>query len=184
MSVAGRDLRELRPAPALLGAAAGCAVLLARPLFPSALALGSLYGALAAVALRRTGTRCRSQALLPPVAVLAAGIGAVVATRALPGTPLPARGGLVAVVLGLLAAVAEEAFFREYLYVRLMRRGAAIAVTVSAVTFALVHVPAYGIAALPVDLGAGLVLSWQRWASGRWDVAAVTHAFANVLAMT
>jgi hypothetical protein len=34
---------------------------------------------------------------------------------------------------------------------------------------------------LPIDLAAGLVLSWQRWASGSWRVPAVTHVLANVL---
>jgi hypothetical protein len=43
-------------------------------------------------------------------------------------------------------------------------------------------VPLYGIAVLPVDLGAGLLLGWQRWATGTWTVPAVTHAAANVLA--
>ena len=42
-----------------------------------------------------------------------------------------------------------------------------------------VHSP--GWVALPVDLGAGLVLSWQRWACGRWEVPAATHALANLL---
>jgi hypothetical protein len=32
--------------------------------------------------------------------------------------------------------------------------------------------------------GAGLLLSWQRFASGRWTVPAVTHAVANLLAVT
>jgi len=54
----------------------------------------------------------------------------------------------------------------------------------SATLFALVHLPAYGTAALPVDLGAGLLLSWQRFASGRWTVPAATHAVANLLAVT
>jgi membrane protease YdiL (CAAX protease family) len=50
--------------------------------------------------------------------------------------------------------------------------------------FALVHLPAYGLAAMPVDLGAALLLGWQRYASGRWTVPAVTHAVANLLAVT
>jgi hypothetical protein len=37
-------------------------------------------------------------------------------------------------------------------------------------------------AVLPVDLGAGLLLGWQRWATGTWTVPAVTHAAANALA--
>ena len=41
-----------------------------------------------------------------------------------------------------------------------------------------------GVAAMPVDLGAALLLSWQRYASGRWTVPAVTHAVANLLAVT
>jgi hypothetical protein len=44
-------------------------------------------------------------------------------------------------------------------------------------------VPLYGVAALPVDLGAGLLLSWQRWAAGTWTVPAATHAAANLLAV-
>ena len=34
-----------------------------------------------------------------------------------------------------------------------------------------------------VDLGAGLVFGWQRWASGDWRVAAATHALANLAAL-
>ena len=67
---------------------------------------------------------------------------------------------------------------------RLLRLGTVAAVVGSAVAFALVHLPAYGTAALPVDLGAGLLLSWQRFAAGRWTVPAVTHAAANLLAVT
>jgi membrane protease YdiL (CAAX protease family) len=59
-----------------------------------------------------------------------------------------------------------------------------VAVGGTAVVFALVHLPAYGAAAMPVDLGAALLLSWQRYASGRWTVPAVTHAIANLLAVT
>jgi membrane protease YdiL (CAAX protease family) len=79
------------------------------------------------------------------------------------------------------AAVAEEAFFRRLLYARLLRWGAAAAVVVTAAAFGLMHVPLHGAAALPVDLGAGLLLSWQRWASGSWAVPAATHALANLV---
>ena len=86
--------------------------------------------------------------------------------------------------LALGAAVAEEALFRRVLYERLLRFGVVAAVVGSAGVFALVHLPAYGVAAMPVDLGAALLLSWQRYASGRWTVPAVTHAVANLLAVT
>jgi hypothetical protein len=35
--------------------------------------------------------------------------------------------------------------------------------------------------ALPIDLAAGAVLGWQRWATGSWAVPAVTHVVANLL---
>jgi membrane protease YdiL (CAAX protease family) len=79
--------------------------------------------------------------------------------------------------------VAEEALFRRVAYGRLERFGALVAIVGSASLFALVHLPAYGVAALPVDLGAGLLMSWQRWASGSWTVPAATHAAANLVAV-
>ena len=114
------------------------------------------------------------------------GLGLVgVAGASVVGGPVPDRRvGAVAAALALLAAVAEEALFRRVLYDRLLRFGVVAAVAGSAVVFALVHLPAYGLAAMPVDLGAALLLSWQRYASGRWTVPAVTHAVANLLAVT
>jgi membrane protease YdiL (CAAX protease family) len=123
----------------------------------------------------------------PPLgwgAPLGIGLAAVVAAGVVAGPAPHPRAGAAAAGLALLAAVAEEALFRRLLYLRLARYGTAAAVLGSAVLFALVHLPAYGTAALPVDLGAGLLLSWQRSASGRWTVPAVTHAVANLLAVT
>jgi membrane protease YdiL (CAAX protease family) len=54
-------------------------------------------------------------------------------------------------------------------------------VVASALLFALVHLPFYGMAAFPVDLGAGLLFGWQRWSSGTWTVPAATHAAANLM---
>ena len=93
----------------------------------------------------------------------------------------PALGAAVA--LNALAAVAEEAFFRRYLYGLLARFGPAVAIGVSAGAFALAHVTVWGWWVLPLDLAAGLVLSWQRAASGRWSVPAATHVVANTLAL-
>ena len=33
------------------------------------------------------------------------------------------------------------------------------------------------------EVGAGLLFSWQRWASGGWGASAATHAVANILAV-
>ncbi|MDQ4091048.1 MAG: CPBP family intramembrane metalloprotease, partial [Actinomycetota bacterium] len=99
---------------------------------------------------------------------------------------LPVRMGPVAVAVGLnaLAAVAEEAFFRRYLYGLVDERwGSTAAVLVTAGAFALVHVTVWGLWVLPLDLAAGLVLSWQRAATGRWSVPAATHVVANSLAL-
>jgi len=115
---------------------------------------------------------------------LALGLVAVVGAGVVGGPVADRRVGGVAVGLALLAAVAEEALFRRVLYERLLRFGVVAAVGGSAVVFALVHLPAYGMAAMPVDLGAALLLGWQRYASGRWTVPAVTHAVANLLAVT
>jgi membrane protease YdiL (CAAX protease family) len=119
---------------------------------------------------------------LPAIVVLGFGGVALLAARAATGPAIPIRTGLIAVAFGIVAAIGEEAFFRRYVYGTLERRGIVLAVVVSAALFALVHVPLYGMAALPIDLAAGLLFSWQRWASGRWTVPAATHAAANVLA--
>ena len=114
---------------------------------------------------------------------LALGAAAVGLATVVVGAPVPAPWSGATLPLAVLAAVAEEALFRRAAYGRLLRFGAPVAVAVSATLFAVVHVPAYGIAAFPVDLGAGLLLSWQRWASGTWTVPAATHVGANVLAV-
>jgi membrane protease YdiL (CAAX protease family) len=120
---------------------------------------------------------------LPRTAVLAIGAWSVAAAAIAGGRPVPLPIAAWGLPLSLAAAVAEEALFRRAAYGALAARGAAIAVVGSALLFALVHVPLYGVAALPVDLGAGLVFGWQRWASGTWTVPAATHAFANVVAV-
>jgi membrane protease YdiL (CAAX protease family) len=119
---------------------------------------------------------------LSRVAGLAVGMGAVGFATTLSGPPVPMPFAAWALPLALLAAVAEEALFRRVAYGWLARWGVPVAVLGSATMFALVHVPLYGVAVLPVDLGAGLLLSWQRWATGTWTVPAATHAAANLIA--
>jgi len=104
--------------------------------------------------------------------------------RAVVEVPVRPSGIAVAVGLNALAAVAEEAFFRRYLYGLVVERyGPVLAVAVTAGAFALVHVTVWGWWVLPLDLAAGLVLSWQRAATGRWSVPAATHVLANTLAL-
>lgn len=120
---------------------------------------------------------------VPRIAALAVGAAAVALSTAVVGPVVPIAWGGAALPLSGLAAVCEEALFRRAAYGQLERFGAPAAVLVSALLFALVHLPAYGVSAFPVDLGAGLLLGWQRWASGTWTVPAATHTFANVVAV-
>jgi membrane protease YdiL (CAAX protease family) len=157
-----------------------CAALLIRPLL-SRPGLAALFSLLLAGSLAPACVR--GERRISPVVALCAGIAALFAARLVAGTAFPVRTGAWGVELNALAAIAEEAFFRRYLFARLAQYGAAAAVLGTAAVFALVHLPAYGSAALPVDAGAGLLLSWQRWASGRWEVPAATHLAANLLVM-
>jgi membrane protease YdiL (CAAX protease family) len=115
--------------------------------------------------------------------VLAIGVSAFALSSVLLGGRIPVAHGVEVVAVNSLAAVCEEAFFRRLAYGWLVRGGAIVAIGGSALLFALVHVPLYGAAVFWVDLGAGLVLSWQRWASGSWGMSAATHVWANLLAV-
>ena len=123
----------------------------------------------------------RDRPRLAPGLALLMGLAAVAVSARIAGSPVPLPWSWAALPLSLLAAVGEEALFRRLAYARLERFGALVAIAGSALLFGLVHVPAYGTAALPVDVGAGLLFGWQRWASGTWTVPAATHAFANGL---
>jgi membrane protease YdiL (CAAX protease family) len=122
------------------------------------------------------------QAALPVTAmVLLLGVAAFIVGRLIGGGTAPASPTTKIVALNTLAAVAEEAFFRRLVYGALAAWGPAIAVTGSALLFALVHLTVYGAWVLPIDFAAGLLFGWQRWASGSWRIPAITHVLANVL---
>jgi membrane protease YdiL (CAAX protease family) len=120
---------------------------------------------------------------LRPSTVLMIGLGAVGLAGLVAGRPPRVPLATWALPLSLLAAVAEEALFRRVAYRWLARYGSVVGVVGSAALFAVIHLPFYGPSAMPVDLGAGLLLSWQRWASGSWTTPAATHAAANLLAV-
>jgi membrane protease YdiL (CAAX protease family) len=170
--------------------AGGLLFLLARPAVGGVafavplLAVGYLVLLVAALVVGRNRLDPAALAPLGWKVPLLLGLVGVAGAAVVGGPVADRRVGGVAVGLALGAAVAEEALFRRVLYERLLRFGVVAAVVGSAGVFALVHLPAYGVAAMPVDLGAALLLSWQRYASGRWTVPAVTHAVANLLAVT
>ena len=160
----------------------GCVALAARP--PAAgvtlivlVAIGAI-GAIAPVPRRRE--------LHPGIplwtAVAGLGIAAFTAARVLM-TPIGPPATLVAGATTVLAAVSEEMFFRRLVYGWLAAGGVLVGVVGAAVLFAAVHIPGYGVRALPLDLAAGIVFGWQRWATGGWIASGLTHATANLLQM-
>lgn len=144
-------------------------------------ALACLYAAILTACL--LATTSRSQTRNNRSIVLLVGVGAVAVAAVAAGKPPTMGFAPLSLPLSVLAALAEEALFRKTAYAWLLRRGAATAITGSAILFALVHLPLYGVSAMPVDLGAGLLFGWQRWASGNWTAPAATHAAANILAV-
>jgi membrane protease YdiL (CAAX protease family) len=174
---------EQSRSPQWAAVAAGLVLLGIRPYVPLGVPLlAAAYLALASLAIGPPLDQGRPR--VHPFLVAGVGLAGVLAAGTLAGPRLPTAGVTSTVILlNTLAAVGEEAFFRRFLYDRLARWGPGVAVAVSALAFAAVHVPAYGWAALPVDLGAGILLGWQRWASGTWLAPAATHVFANFLAV-
>jgi membrane protease YdiL (CAAX protease family) len=172
------------PAGAVL--ALGVCLLLLRPLAlgrpGTTLILAAMYVALAAVSLV-VPPRSAGRRLLNPVVAFGLGAGAILLAGLVAGPHLPVPMAGQAFALNSLAAVSEEVFFRRFLFDRLTPFGPTAAVLVTAFLFALIHVPLYGMPALWVDLGAGLLLSWQRWATGRWTTSAATHVLANLVAV-
>lgn len=179
---AGVVRAEPRSLPAWLFALAGLGLLTSRvvPGARTAPVEALMFGAIAIGSL--TGARTREGAHVRPPVVVAIGLAALVLARVAGGTPIPTPAApLLTVGLDLFAAVAEEAFFRRFLYARLLPSGPVTAVAVTGLLFAAIHVPLYGTSVFWVDLGAGLLFGWQRWASGSWLAPATTHAAANLL---
>jgi membrane protease YdiL (CAAX protease family) len=115
--------------------------------------------------------------------VLAIGLSAFVIATLLTRPPNLMAHGPEILLMNSAAAFSEEAFFRRLVYGVLERHAAVFAVVGSALLFAVIHVPFYGPAVFWLDLGAGLVFGWQRWASGSWLSSGATHAAANLLAV-
>jgi membrane protease YdiL (CAAX protease family) len=188
MPSTGRAAIEREPteavAPAVALATAGVALLALRVRligYPSAPALFAAIYTLVGVASLAVPIGPQEDRLLSPAGALALGVGAMAVATVVSGPVIPVRLGPQALALNSLAAICEEAFFRRFLYGRLAAFGAVTAVAATALLFALIHLPAYSMASFWVNVGAGVLLSWQRWASGTWTVPAATHVLANLL---
>ena len=167
--------------PVAAAVGGGLLLLLGRQLVHSVPALVLIFGGVLLVAILPP-TR-PDAAAFPIAAVAAVGVSLILIAAWMERPSVPAPVAAWALPLNLVAAVAEEAFFRRLLFGGLRRWGVAAAIVGSAVAFAAMHVPLYGLPVFWVDLGAGLLFGWQRWASGGWAAPAATHAAANVLAV-
>jgi len=110
-------------------------------------------------------------------------VGPVVLHLAVPRQQLhvSGHGFVVWAVVVTAVAVAEEVLLRGVLF-GAVEEGAGVtaAVLVTTVVFALVHVPLYGVGALPLDLAVGLWLGGLRVASGGVTAPATAHALADL----
>jgi membrane protease YdiL (CAAX protease family) len=177
--VIGRFVFE-RAQPAIV-VAGGLALLSRVWLIHPGAAIGPLFACYFIVFLLCVpGISAPTRWLVHPVAVTALGIAGAGVLLAL-GQPNDFFSSGMLPLLSTVAAVSEEALFRGVLFPWSARRfGVGAAIAISALAFAAIHVPFYGLTALPVDLAAGLLFSWQRWASGTWLSSAATHAFINL----
>jgi membrane protease YdiL (CAAX protease family) len=84
-------------------------------------------------------------------------------------------------VVVTMVAVAEEVLLRGSLFEAAVRyRGENAAIAVSAVAFALLHVPVYGWSVLPLDLAVGVALGVLRVLAGSVTAPALTHVVADL----
>jgi membrane protease YdiL (CAAX protease family) len=172
----------------VLGAAVLRALLLPLGDLPSTLVFG---GCLMAIAwLERSAPTLpspRGGGEVPPVSKvgsLAVGllVGAVLLVPLTAGS-LSARGldGFWTwAALAALIATLEEIAIRGSLYRRWSDEAGPVAASVvGAVVFALIHLPRYGLGAMPLDTAVGLALGGLRALTGRVAPCAVAHTIAD-----
>ena len=82
--------------------------------------------------------------------------------------------------IAAIVATLEETAIRGVLYRHwLAEAGPLAAVALGAVVFALIHLPRYGLTALPLDFAVGLALGGLRAVTGRVIPCAVAHTIAD-----
>ena len=179
MSGQASAMTAASPRRAVVAASALLGLFVARPLLNRAgdltIALLVLFVTLLAVGVSWPVAAEPRAGWAVTAAVLALGIGAFALGRLSGGGHPPAPFTWRVAAMVTLAAVAEEAFFRRLLYAVLRPGGVLLAVLGSAALFAVAHVTVYGWWVLPIDVAAGLVLCWQRWASGTWRARRHAH---------
>jgi membrane protease YdiL (CAAX protease family) len=82
--------------------------------------------------------------------------------------------------LAAVIATLEEIAIRGALYRRWSEEaGPVAAIVAGAVVFALIHLPRYGVGAMPLDVAVGLALGGLRALTGRVAPCAVAHVIAD-----
>jgi membrane protease YdiL (CAAX protease family) len=116
------------------------------------------------------------------VLVLATVAGPSIAGAVVPvGVLRPAAPFLPWALVTIVVATAEEGILRGALFDRLrVAAGLPIAIGVSTVAFALMHVPLYGWGVVPLDLAVGLGLAGLRITTGSIVAPAAAHAVADL----
>jgi membrane protease YdiL (CAAX protease family) len=109
-------------------------------------------------------------------------IGAILLAPVVAG-PLSARplsAFLPWAALAALVATLEEASIRGVLFRQWEgEAGTAAAIVIGAAVFALIHLPRYGLGAMPLDAAVGLALGGLRALTGRVMPCAVAHTVAD-----
>jgi membrane protease YdiL (CAAX protease family) len=181
LTLAQQQQARARPWAIPAAVALGCVALAARSTSLVAMAPTVAIGVLGLVGtVGKRHVEHASRARIVGVTLL--GVGAVALVRAI-APPIHAVYTGEAFAANIVAAIAEEAFFRRFVYGWLAARSEGFAIVGAAALFALIHVPIYGFGVLPIDFAAGLLLGWQRRESGTWMSPAVTHIVANILQM-
>jgi hypothetical protein len=121
---------------------------------------------------------------------VALGVGGGVALVAvslvgLPALALGARAASATLLwwapLVSLVALSEELVLRGALFSALRsEHGDIVAVAVTSALFAVIHLPLYGVGAMPIDLCAGVFLGSLRLLSGGVTAPAVAHVIADL----
>jgi membrane protease YdiL (CAAX protease family) len=82
--------------------------------------------------------------------------------------------------IAAIVATLEETAIRGVMYRQFNREfGPIVAIAAGALVFALIHLPRYGLAALPLDAAVGLALGGLRALTGRVFPCAVAHVIAD-----
>jgi membrane protease YdiL (CAAX protease family) len=82
--------------------------------------------------------------------------------------------------IAALIATLEETSIRGVLYQRWAgEAGTFAAIVIGAIVFALIHLPRYGIGAMPLDAAVGLALGGLRALTGRVFPCAIAHTVAD-----